>query len=173
MNNNYYFQGSYIICSYNMRLNCYNVTKDNIIYFNIRANKYYYLNKIILYILYMYIRIRLYQTTNTSSNQRIKGGSGGTKKSKTLTWYWVAVPLILRDQHAKPGLSGGALRATLSESSSLPSCTVRGGPTPPPFFLKRRGWMCTRRRRYIYHNIMYIYIYTAVYYQPLLPASGA
>lgn len=69
---------------------------------------------------------------------------GMTKKSKTLTWYWVAVPLIQRDQHAKPGLSGGALRATLSESSSLPSCTgVVGGPTPPPFFLERRGWMYT------------------------------
>lgn len=69
---------------------------------------------------------------------------GRTKKSKTLTWYWVAVPLIQRDQHAKPGLSGGALRATLSESSSLPSCTsVVGGPTPPPFFLQRRGWIYT------------------------------
>lgn len=71
-------------------------------------------------------------------------GGGRTKKSKTLTWYWVAVPLIQRDQHAKPGLSGGALRATLSESSSLPSCTVVvGGPTPPPFFLERRGWIYT------------------------------
>jgi hypothetical protein len=81
-------------------------------------------------------------------------GKRGTKKSKTLTWYWVAVPLIQRDQHAKPGLSGGALRATLSESSSLPSCTVGGGPRQPnstPFFPPTEG-LNTRRCHYPYHR---------------------
>lgn len=102
-----------------------------------------------------------YRTTNASSNQEVftRGmGTWGreTKKSKTLTWYWVAVPLIQRDQHAKPGLSGGALRATLSESSSLPSCVPRRRRSnSTPFFYPRTEGLntrCCRRHPYRHHH---------------------